>query len=307
VVTVRDRASNSASTRSYVDVDTEGPTVLVTSPVAGSTLNELPDSLFGWSWDRHGVQDSVSVEYPGRTAFHPIERTFTRADTLFFAVALADSIAEEGRLAFRFRSIDEVGQVRIRAYEITWDGAAPPAPVLAPLPAVTRAPSVLLDGSVGGDTGDVMRIYRNDALADTILPNVAGRWPHRLDVEPGLNRIWAIMADDAGNVSPPSNTVETTFDPSSGFYIPQPVRTGDAFQVNLAGDARRVTVRIFDLAGHVVRVLEQTPASDFVSISWNGANGDGERVKKGPLVSVATIEYTSGESEMRREVFLFEP
>lgn len=306
-VTVRDRASYSSRATSYVDVDKDGPTIMVTSPESGAILRELPDSLFGWAWDRTGVKDSLWVEYPERATFLPVASVHVRLDTLFFGIVLRDSIGEEGKLAFRFRAVDRVGQVRIRAYDVTWDESPPPAPILLPLPAVTRAPSVVLDGTVGGSAGDVMRIYRNDALADTLFAKIEGRWPHTLEVVPGLNRIRAVMVDGAGNVSPPSNTVETTFDPSSGLYVPQPFRPGDGFQINFAQPARAVTLRIFDMGGHPVRVIEYTSASDFATIPWNGVNGDGVAVKKGPLVAVVVIEFAAGRKETRREVFLFEP
>lgn len=331
VVTARDRASNSSSARAYVDVDRDPPTVTVTSPEPGSKLIELPDSVFGWAWDRHGVRDSIAVEYPGRAVFADVETRFFRGDTLFFAAPLADSILAEGRLDFRFSAVDGVGQVRLRAYDVTWDASAPSAPVLASLPPVVRSPSVVIDGNPGGAQTDVMRIYRNDELADTLFPNIEGQWPHTLGVEPGLNRIRAVMVDDAGNASPPSNTVQTTFDTSSGFYIPQPFRAGEAFQLNLTADARRVTLRVYDLSGYLVRKFElegdlqaraaaaprsgadgrhppqRAPSSAFVSIPWDGSNGDGDAVRKGPLVAVAVIEYDAGSEETLRQAFMFEP
>jgi hypothetical protein len=306
-VTVRDRASNSASAKAYVDVDKDGPTVTVTNVASGSTLRELPDSLFGWAWDRNGVRDSVWAEYPGRTAFSLIESTHTRLDTLFFAAAFRDSIAEEGMQSFRFKAVDGAGQIRLKAFEITWDESPPPAPILDQPPAVSHSPFVLLDGTVGGNASDVMRIYRNDALVDTLFPKIEGRWPHTLRIVPGLNRIWAVMADNAGNVSPPSNTIEVTFDPSTGLYIPQPFHPGDTFEINVAETARTVTLRIFDLSGHAVRVLDVRPASNNLTVSWNGRNGDGDAVKKGPLVAVVFVEFASGGNETLRKVFLFEP
>lgn len=306
-VTVRDRARNSAIARSYVDVDPKGPTVTVTSPESGAVLRVLPDSLFGWAWDRHGVRDSVQVEYPERTSFLRVESTYTRFDTLFFAIVLRDSIDEEGRLAFRFRAVDGVGQVRLKGYEVTWDESAPAAPVLSPLPAVTHSPFVVLDGKIEGTAADVMRIYRNEVLADTLFPKLEGRWPHTLAVVPGLNRIRAVMVDVVGNVSSPSNTVEVTFDPSTGAYIPQPFRPGDAFQLNFTEIPRMVTVRIFDMGGHAVRVLEDRPTSVYATIPWDGVNGDGERTRKGPLVAVVSAETASGKNEVLRRAFVFEP
>jgi len=306
-VTVRDRASNSASAEAFIDVDTEGPTITITSLKSDSTMRELPDSLFGWAWDRRGVRDSVWAEYPGRSVFVLIPSSYTRLDTLFFGIVLGDSISQEGAHLLRFKAHDTLGQQRIKGFNVTWDAAAPPAPVLEKPPAVTHSPDILLDGTVGGDFGDVMRIYRNDALADTILPKIEGEWPHLVALEPGLNRIYAVMADGAGNVSEPSNTVEVTFDPAIGLYIPQPFRPGDAFQVNLAEPAHAITLRIYDMSGLLVCVLEKRSPADFVSIAWNGLNGDGREVKKGPLVAVALVELSDGKKEALRRVFLFEP
>lgn len=306
-VTVRDRALHSAKAKSYFDVDIGGPTITVISPESGEALRVLPDSLFGWAWDRSGTEDSIGVEYPGRESFLHVESTHASFDTLFFAIVLRDSIAEEGKLSFRFRAVDRVGQVRTKGYEITWDASPPAAPVLYSLPAVAHSPVVVLDGTVEGVSTDVMRIYRNDALVDTIFPKLEGRWPHTLDLTAGLNRIWAVMADNVGNVSPPSNTVEVTFDPSAGVHVPQPFRPGDSFQLNFAEIPRSVTVRIFDLGGHLVRVLEDRPASLYVTIPWDGTNGDGDEARKGPFVAVAYTELADGKNETHRRVFLFEP
>ena len=306
-VTARDRASNSAVAEAFIDVDTEGPTITITSLTSDSTMRELPDSLFGWAWDRSGVRDSLWVEYPGRSVFVLISSSTTPMDTLFFGIVLGDSILQEGAHLLRFKAHDTLGQERIKGFDLTWDGTAPPAPVLEELPAVTYSPEILLDGTAEGDFGDIMRIYRNDALADTIQPKLEGEWPHTVALEPGLNRIWAVMADGAGNISEPSNTVEVTFDPATGLYIPQPFRPGDAFQVNLAGSAHAVTLRIYDMSGHLVCVLEERFPADFVSIAWNGLNGDGNGVNKGPLVAVALVETSDGKKEALRRVFLFEP
>jgi hypothetical protein len=306
-VTVRDRASNSANAISYVDVDTKEPTLTVTNVENGSMVRVLPDTLTGWVWDRSGVRDSVWVEYPGRTNFLLVESTYARFDTLFFGVALRDSIGEEGRQDFRFKAVDRVGQILIKAFDVTWDQSPPPTPILVQPPAVIHSPFVVLDGTMGGNPSDVMRIYRNDELADTLFPKIEGRWPHSLAIDPGLNRIWAVMSDGAGNVSPRSNTIEVTFDPASGLYVPEPFHPGDAFQVNLAEAARAITVRVYDMGGHAVRVLDGGTTSDNVTIAWDGINGDGVEVRKGPLVAVAFVEFASGTNETLREVFLFEP
>jgi len=306
-VTVRDRASNSAAAQTFIDVDTEGPTITITSLANDSTLSEIPDSLYGWAWDRNGVTDTLWVEFPGRTSFVLNPSGTMRSDTLFFSSVLRDSILEEGSHLVRFKAHDKLGQERIKGFNITWDSTAPPAPVLEKLPATSHAPEILLQGTAEGDFTDVMRIYRNGAAIDTLQPEITGEWPRLVALEPGLNRIHAVMADEAGNTSAPSNTVEVTFDPAGGLYIAQPFRPGDAFQVNLAEPARYVTLRVYDMGGHLVRVLDERYGGDFVSIAWDGLNGDGEKAKKGPLVAVALVERSDGAKDTLRGIFLFEP
>jgi len=94
---------------------------------------------------------------------------------------------------------------------------------------------------------------------------------------------------------------------AGGLYIAQPFRPGDAFQVNLAEPARYVTLRVYDMGGHLVRVLDERYGGDFVSIAWDGLNGDGEKAKKGPLVAVALVERSDGAKDTLRGIFLFEP
>jgi len=125
-------------------------------------------------------------------------------------------------------------------------------------------------------------------------------------IEEGLNRIWAVMVDNTGNASSPSNTIEITFDNAGGLFIPQPFRPGDTFQINLSKTASSVTLRIFDMGGNLVEMLKDTNQTTNVTITWSGLNGDGQEVKKGPLVAVAMVKYSAGGNIVLREIFLFE-
>jgi hypothetical protein len=306
-VTVRDRALNSANARGYVDVDIAGPTVHFTDFRSDTTVRVVPDSLFGWAWDRSAVRDTAWVAYPGSAVFVPAPSNRVRSDTLFFALGLKDSIDGEGTYAFRVKALDRPGQETIKDLNITWDTTAPSAPVLYAPTGVSHSPQYLLDGKVGGDLADVLRIYRNDALADSVFPNIEGQWPHLVDLELGRNRIWAVLADGAGNPSAPSNTIEVTFDPSAGLYIPQPFRPGNAFQFNVSGAEYGVKLRVYDMSGNLVRVFNAPWSGEFVSIPWDGRNGDGEKVHKGPLVAVAYVDSGSGKTDILRKIFLYEP
>jgi hypothetical protein len=306
-IAVRDRSSNTASARGYVDVDIASPTVVFTNIPRDTTVRAVPDSLFGWAWDRSAVRDTAWVEYPGSSVFVPAPTSYIRSDTLFFAFGLRDSIGADGAYLFRVKALDGPGQAAFKGLNVTLDATAPPAPVLDTPPAVSHSPQILLDGTVGGALADVLRLYRNGALADSVFPNIEGQWPHLFSLDQGNNEIHATLVDGAGNESAPSNTIAVEFDPSVGLYIPQPFRPGDSFQFNVNDAGFGVTLRLYDLGGHLVRVFTQRFSGEFVSFPWDGLNGGGEEVHKGPLVAVAYVDASGGTSEVLREIFLFEP
>jgi hypothetical protein len=207
-----------------------------------------------------------------------------------------------------FRAVDKVGRIRIVPFSITWDMTPPAAPVLDQPPSPTRNPAHVLDGTVSTDT-DVMRIYRNDSLIDTIRPNqdVVPEWPHRITLVPGENQIYSVAVDAAGNASGPSNVISIVLDASPGLRITQPFIANDVFLLNLGQPASSVALRVYDMGGKLVRVLSSQSSGSNISIAWDGKNGDGETARKGPLVAVAQIRYQNGGSEVFREIFLFEP
>ncbi len=306
-ITATDRALNSNTTWSYVDVDLDGPEIAITNMENNVTIAAVPDSLFGWAWDRNGVRDSLWVRYDPADDFAEVDTKYIRDDTLFFSVPLASLTTEEGSYTLGFLAKDLAGQRQIQAHAFTYTTAMPPV-LDEPAEPVTRSPEFILDGTVSGASSFILYIYQNETLIDSIFPNVPGNWPYPMTLAPGLNRIYATMGDDAGNVSAPSNTIEVTFDNSAGLYIPQPFKQGDAFQINLSKNASSVTLRLYDLGGNLVQILYGSDISMNVSIPWDALNGDGEDVKKGPLVAVAAIVYADGSArEIIREIFVCEP
>lgn len=307
-VLATDRGSNDHDVRSSFDVDLFPPDLEITSPVPGLSFRVIPDSLFGWAFDRMSSVDSLFVRYSGGAAsFKPIQSTVVRMDTAFFAVQLTDSIVETREYSLGFRAVDPWGRETITLFTIAWDTLRPPAPELNQPPSPTRNPAFVLDGSVSNDI-EVMRIFRNGALLDTIFPNllVSPEFPYPMTLLSGENRIYAVGVDGAGNASVPSNELAIVLDSSPGLVITQPFGPGDSFVLNVAQAVSSATLRIYDLGGKLVRTLDATSPGTSLLIRWNGKNGDNEPVKKGPFVAVAQIQYQSGGSEVFREAFLFE-
>jgi hypothetical protein len=156
---------------------------------------------------------------------------------------------------------------------------------------------------------DTMEIYQNGVLVDRIAPNlpVIPEFPYTITLVPGNNTIYAIAFDAAGNSSGRSNVISVVLDRSPGLLISVPFVANDAFLLNLSRPASTVSLRVYDLGGGLVQVLSSTSAGTNIALPWDGRNGNGEAVKKGPLVAIAKIQYRDGGGEVFREAFLYEP
>jgi len=314
-VFVRDEAGNEARASRKFDVSLTGPTIVVTNLESGAVIPELPDSLHGWAWHRHGVHDSLWSRFSTPTNVNEpwtrVMTTYFRSDTLFFASPLKAVVEEqEIKYTLSFRAKNLLGQSRTSSVDVTWDQTPPQPPVLERPEPVTYSPNFVLKGTIDPSVGfdDVMRIYRNDALADTVFPAVPGQWPHSMTLVGGLNRIYAVMTDKAGNIGQPSNTIEVTWDQSKGFHIRQPFRPNDAFEIAVReGVTTHATIRIYDLGGNLVQMVTDTGFGASISIPWSGLNGDGVLTKKGPLVAVAQLQFDDGKIEVIRKTFVFAP
>jgi flagellar hook assembly protein FlgD len=92
-----------------------------------------------------------------------------------------------------------------------------------------------------------------------------------------------------------------------GLYIPTPFQPQDEFQLNLAREASRATLRVYDLGGDLVIALHKLESEKNYMFAWDGRNGSGTDVKKGPLVGVAEVVFEDGKKNIFREIFLFDP
>ncbi|HXV13847.1 MAG TPA: hypothetical protein VEC56_06540, partial [Candidatus Krumholzibacteria bacterium] len=307
-LTLNDVAGYTATSTYLFDVDTRAPDVEITSLSENASVSTVPDSLRGYAFDKRGV-DSLLVRYADTRPYQPVVSTWLSGDTLGFSVPLADSFPTEGAHRVDFRAVDVFGRAVESFFNFRSDATAPPAPVLDPFVGgswkTSRYP---LTGRAddGGDASFV-RVYRNGALVDSVSTFVSDDFEVEVALVPGRNDLVAVLRDAAFNASPPSNTVTVDFDTGAGFFAPAPFGPGDAFDVNANGTASRCTLRLFDLTGDLVIVLEDNGARQFYAFAWDGTNGSGKSVKKGPLVAVASLDYPDGTHDVFREVFLYDP
>jgi flagellar hook assembly protein FlgD len=123
----------------------------------------------------------------------------------------------------------------------------------------------------------------------------------------GDNSFRAAQVLDSTSVSPKSNTVIVHFDTAAGFFMPVPMVPGASFDLNTVDAAAKVELRIFDTVGDlVIRFQNREPRTTY-SFVWDGKNGSGQSVRRGPLVAVAAVDYPDGTHEIVRQVFLFDP
>jgi hypothetical protein len=172
--------------------------------------------------------------------------------------------------------------------------------VLEPFAGKWHSDSFLLEGEV--DTTRFLswvHIFRDGALVDSVTTTLDSLFTVRVSLEPGENSFSAVLFDSARVQSPPSNTVTIFFDTSAGFFVPVPFGPGATFDLNAVSDALGADVRVFDVAGDFVVRFESREAQTFYA--------SGERVHRGPLVAVGTIDYPDGSHKVVRRVFLYDP
>lgn len=304
-VFVSDKAGNIGFAFALFDLDNASPTVTFTDPPTGQDWQVIPDSLFFWVWDRNGI-DSVQIRYDPSETYQRIAPSGMSADTLLFSEPLASRLpTSKTDYTVQVKAIDHFSFDRINNFGATLDTLPPNTPVLDPPPPVVRTPTYLLTGTVPS-AASVLRIYRNESLVDTAF-TAQGGLPYELALVKGQNRVFITAADGLGNTSPPSNQIVINYEDQSGLFIGQPFHPEDEFIINVSRAASSATLRIYDLGGNLVQVLTQVEASTSIRIPWNGLNGDGDEVNKGPLVAVAVAEFSDGSTEIFREVFLLEP
>ncbi len=307
-LTLADVAGLVDTTRYHFDVDTRPPSVTITSLAENVSVAVVPDSLHGFAFDRNGV-DSLAVRYATNRPYQLVTGATVIDDELRFAIPLADSFTTQGLHSVEFRATDSFGRPATYVFNFTFDLTSPPPPTLDPAPSTWNTSRYPLSGhaSDGGDNGSFVRVYRNGALVDSVSTVIADDFALDLELLPGRNEIYATLRDGAMNVSPRSNTLTINFDTGAGLFTRAPFRPGDAFDVNATRTASRCTLRVFDMTGQIVKILEDNSARQYYAFPWDGVNGSGIDVKKGPLIAVAAVEYGDGSRDIFREVFLYDP
>lgn len=308
-VTIDDAATGLSTAAHSANFDMTRPALEFTSLARSARVAVVPDSLHGWTWDRNNI-DTLSVRYRDGGPFVDVVSRQIVADTLFFAVPLADSFTTTGDHELGFRSVDRARRVNNSTFDFTYDLTATSAPTLTPFNGVWRSSTFPLQIQFvdEGSPLDRIRIYRNGSVVDSAFTfGVEGSLSRDVQLIVGRNTITVTLVDGADNESAHSNAVVADYSDNSGLFIPSPFRPDNAFNVNVSTAAALVALRIYDLTGDLVtRMDSDARRTDYV-FTWDGLNGSGESTKKGPLVAIATVQFDDGSKQVYRELFLYEP
>ncbi len=312
VLTAVDAAGFTVTDTSRAVLDVTAPSVRFTNIAANAVLRSAPDTLYGLAIDSGGI-DTLSFRY-GSSPFAPLAPTGASGDTTFFEVFLADSVGADSTYALSVRAVDSVGRSATGNLNFTLDTTAPAPPTLDAFSGVWHSSSYTLTGSAPAEVaiGGVIHVYRNGALVDSTVTTTSPGFSVTVLLVEGVNRLTATYVDLAGNESPSSNAVVVTLDTGAGLFMPVPFVPGDRFTftptaaVLSGGAAGTAELRLYDLAGNVVRILTATGPATTYEFPWNGQNENGILVNRGPLVAVA-IARGPQTTERVRKVFLFDP
>jgi hypothetical protein len=304
-IRARDNGGHVDVASASINVDLDEPTIQITSPDNDKEFIVIPDSIHGWMYDRNAVMP-VQIAYSEDKIYTPVPNQWVMDDTLFFNAPLADSITAEGNHQLWFKASDSAGRIKSIRFNIELDTHSPAPPKLDPPPDVVYTPKYLLTGSFSSDTKKI-RIFRNDSYVDSVFILLQTSLSEEIIIKPGTNVITAVAVDEAGNTSLPSNAITVVYDTAPTVFIPQPFRSNDSFQINLSGKEAVISLNIYDLGGDLVFTHKDFALGSNLDVPWDGINGKGKDVKRGPLVIVVHIAYNEGNDDTLREIFLFNP
>jgi hypothetical protein len=230
------------------------------------------------------------------------DSTWADADTIYWRFDTPDTVNGdagyvEGGYILKSFARDPFNNQSDEQLSFKVDRTAPSPPLIADPPErmIHNELDIYID--FDGDSDSLLVFRQAGASIDSTWFITAGSSPNDpfgITLLEGLNEIWAIARDDAGNTSEPSNTVSTTLDPATGISYPEVFRGPDSFQIVTEGTASSVTIEIYDITGGSIRkITEHGPGTSF-DIPWDLTNDDGETVRNGPCLVVITIEQAGG-------------
>jgi flagellar hook assembly protein FlgD len=298
-LSIEDEAGNSCSDSGSVYIDADDPEITYVTEISTNT-REVPYEIVGKCHDWSGIT-SVELGWTGldlieSDTFAP-DSTWLAGDTLYFRFDTPDTINgiiswNEGAYRLTVYAVDAFGHEGSGQIGFNLDRTPPAPPVIHAPPSRVIEEELELDISLDDDA-DSLFVYSSDGSDTTttefIVALLSPSDPPSILLAEGMNEIWSDAKDKVGNRSNVSNTVQVTFDRTTGITIPEVFRGPDRFQIVSARTASSVELDIYDMRGERVRRMVVHGPSERFEIEWDLKNGDGDEVRNGPYVVVITI------------------
>jgi hypothetical protein len=286
-----------AATPLLVTLDTVAPRDTLTVP-ARAFEQALVHQVAGRASDRNGLAHLVvTMAAEGHTLTDTLCAPCA-TDTVAFAIDLPDTIAATDTLRITLDAADSAGNGRPRFVQVVIDSLPPPPPVIDPIPPIDRD-SVVVQGTAS--EAESVFVTLDGVAAGRARVLAGSRFEVRLRrFAQGTHVVVATSDDRAGNVSAPSAPVSFVYQEPLGIVVPERLQAGDYLQVNLSKPASAVHVRIYDLTGRLVRVLEDRATGTIYEFAWDLRDDRGNPIGSGPYILQVEADYTDGSRLARR-------
>jgi hypothetical protein len=213
-----------------------------------------------------------------------------------------ESLRVEDEFLLECVALDGAGHWGSTFRTVLVDTTAPGRPVITPPPAKVGAADLALEGT--GTAGDSVRVYVNDEMQKRALISAEGTWSVTVVLEFGLNTIYAVSADLAGNVSAASDPVDVEYTEATGIFVPEEFTADSVIEINLPREADRIVVRVLSLEGsYITSIIEDNPDL-YNELEWDLTDADGKQVRNGIYVLVFEVAYADGSAEMDKKAVI---
>lgn len=180
-------------------------------------------------------------------------------------------------------------------------------------PDQTSRESITLTGTVPGDASGLRASIATETLEDPVtaegeVDQGADTFSITLPLEPGENVVTLTATDQLGNGS--TDELEFSIFRVSGttYSIPKPFAPGDEFVLSSLDGWSSVEMEIYNLEGGRVqsRSLSGNPTLFIARWAWDGRNGEGADVRRGPyLLRIRTRDPQGGAEQEEVRAFVF--
>jgi hypothetical protein len=257
-----------------------------------------------------GLELEVGADFHGVSTVYDDgdEQVIQTADSTFlvvYVIPTANATPDRDSILVPVYARDSgCGATEIRELWVSLDNTPPDlVPTLDPLPATTTQGELAVSGTAPGVPQ--VGIYRDEELAAVAAVDSSGAFSATIALVPGPQEITARSWDLAGNASDPSSPQRVVWVEGPALEIPKPFRPGDRFLLADPGGWDRLRLRILNLEGDLVRDWDLSGVGRYVELSWDGRNGDGQRVHTGPYVLELEAWATDGGHRRELHPFLF--